>query len=42
MGCGNPWGHVDIFEVENLMKLFPEETGTLGLVLCSRFGLERF
>jgi hypothetical protein len=42
LGCGNPWGHVDIFIVENLTKLFPEETGTLGLVLYSQYGLNRF
>jgi hypothetical protein len=41
LGCGNPWGHVDIFIVENFTKLFPEETGTLGLVLYSH-GLNRF
>jgi hypothetical protein len=34
--------HVDIFEVENLTKFISEETVTLGLVLYSGFGLERF
>jgi hypothetical protein len=42
LGCGIPWEHVVIFEVDNLTKLFPEETGTLGFVLCSRFGLKRY
>jgi hypothetical protein len=41
-GCGNPWGHVVIFEVENLTKKNPGRTGTQGLILCSRFGLKRF
>jgi hypothetical protein len=41
LGCENPWGHVDIFIVENLTKLFPEETGTLGLVLYSQLGFAK-
>jgi hypothetical protein len=38
---GNPWRHADIFEVGILIKPFPEVSGTLGLVYCSRFGLKR-
>jgi hypothetical protein len=29
--CGNPWEEVYIFEVKNLTKLSPEDTGSLGL-----------
>jgi hypothetical protein len=40
LGCENSWGHDDIFKVEDLTKLFPEETGSLGLIPCLRFDLK--